>query len=56
MMPPLPVNRGQRALRGQRCLSLIHIFIDAPDQIDAQLLAWLQAAHAFALVKGVKRA
>lgn len=33
-----------------------HILIDAPDQIDAQLLAWLQAAHAFALVKGVKRA
>lgn len=33
-----------------------HILIDAPDQIDAQLLAWLQEARAFALVKGVKRA
>lgn len=33
-----------------------HILIDAPDQIDAQLLAWLQEACAFALVKGVKRA
>lgn len=33
-----------------------HILINAPDQIDAQLLAWLQEARAFALVKGAKRA
>lgn len=31
-----------------------HILIDAPDQIDAQLLSWLQAAHGFALAKGRK--
>lgn len=28
-----------------------HILIDAPEQIDAQLLSWLQEAHAFALAK-----
>lgn len=33
-----------------------HILIDAPDQIDAQLLAWLQEACAFALAKGSRRA
>ena len=33
-----------------------HILIDAPDQIDAQLLSWLQEARAFALAKGSKRA
>ena len=33
-----------------------HILIDAPDQIDAQLLAWLQEARAFALAKRPRRA